>query len=65
VKVESGTMIARGADVIVTLPGLDAQPGLACWVEGGFIGVAFNCLIPLGELIGWLKDQRETQRVAR
>ena len=65
VKVESGTFIARGADVIVTLPGLDPQPGLACWVEGGFIGVTFNRLIPLGELVGWLKDQRETQRVAR
>ena len=62
VKLECQTMIATGSDLIVTLPGLDPQPALACWVEGGFIGVAFNRLLPLGELVGWLHGQRETQR---
>jgi hypothetical protein len=57
-KVECGTILPKGADVIVTLPGLEPQPGIACWVEGGFIGIAFNRLIPLGELVAWLNEQR-------
>jgi len=62
VKLECQSVLPKGADVVVTLPGLEPQPGLACWVEGGFIGVAFNCLLPLGELVAWLHEQRETQR---
>lgn len=62
VKIASETVIPRGADVIVTLPGIEPQPGIACWVEGGFTGITFNRLIPLGELVGWLQVQRETQR---
>jgi len=65
VKLESASILPRGADVVVTLPGLEPQPGLACWVEGGFIGVTFNRLIPLGELVSWLHEQRATQRIAR
>jgi PilZ domain len=64
-KIESETILPQGADVIVTLPGLEPQPGLACWVEGGFIGITFNRLLPLGELVSWLHDQCETQRVVR
>jgi hypothetical protein len=63
-KVACETILAQGADVVVTLPGLDPQPGIACWVEGGFVGVAFNRLLPLGELVTWLHNQRETQRQA-
>jgi len=61
VKLECQTILPKGADVVITLPGLEPQPGLACWVEGGFIGVAFNRLLPLGELVAWLQEQRETQ----
>jgi hypothetical protein len=64
VKLECATVLPQGADVIVTLPGLDPLPGLACWVDGGFLGVTFNRLIPLGELITWLQEQRDAQRVA-
>ena len=64
VKVECQTILPHGADVIVTLPGLDPQPGLACWIDGGFIGVTFNRLLPLGELVSWLQAQRESQRGA-
>ena len=65
VKIETGTILPRGADVVVTLHGMEPQPGLACWVDGGQIGVSFNRLIPLAELVAWLSEQRETQRVAR
>ena len=54
--------LPQGADLVLTLPGLEPQPGLACWIDGGFVGVAFNRLIPLGELVAWLHEQRETQR---
>ena len=64
VKIACETIIPRGADVILTLPGVDPQPGIACWVEDGFAGISFNRLIPLGELVGWLQGQRETQRSA-
>ena len=64
VKIACETIIPQGADVIITLPGIDPQPGIACWTEGGFTGITFNRLIPLGELVGWLQGQRETQRSA-
>jgi hypothetical protein len=64
-KIKSETILPRGADVIVTLPGMGPQPGLACWVDNGFIGVSFNRVLPLGELVSWLQEQRETQRAAR
>jgi hypothetical protein len=64
-KVECETILPLGADVIVTLPGMDPQPGLACWVDNGFIGVSFNRLLPLGELVSWLQEQRESHRLSR
>ena len=63
VKLESQAILPRGADVVVTIPGLKPQPGLACWIDGGFIGVTFNRLLPLGELVSWLQDQRDVQRL--
>ena len=64
VKLRCETIVPPGADVIVTLPGLEPQPGIACWNDRGFIGVTFNRLLPLGELVGWLQVQREEQRNA-
>lgn len=61
-KIACETILPRGIDVIVTLPGLEPLPGVTCWVDGGFIGVSFNRLLPLGELVHWLHGQREYQR---
>jgi hypothetical protein len=61
VKIRSEAILATGADVVVTLPGLEPQRGIACWCEGGFTGITFNRLIPLVELVAWLQVQRETQ----
>jgi hypothetical protein len=63
-KIECETLVPQGADLVVSLPGLEPQRGIACWVEGGFVGVAFNRLLPLGELVAWLQQQREYQRGA-
>jgi hypothetical protein len=64
VKIRCEAVVPPGADVIVTLPGLDAQPGIACWNDNGFTGITFNRLLPLVELVAWLHDQREAQRTA-
>lgn len=62
VKIACETLLPQSADVIVTLPGLPPQPGIACWTDGGLTGITFNRLLPLGELVTWLQAQRETQR---
>jgi hypothetical protein len=62
VKVACETVLSQGADVVIGLPGLEPQRGIACWSEGGFSGIAFNRLIPLSELVAWLQQQREEQR---
>lgn len=61
-KIRTDTIFAQGADVIVTLPGLQPQRGIACWSEKGFAGITFNRLLPLGELVEWLHQQRALQR---
>ena len=64
-KIACETIIPRGSDVVVSLPGLEPQPGLACWVEDGFVGISFNRLLPLADLVSWVQEQRDTQRAAR
>jgi PilZ domain len=64
VKVECETVLPQGADVIVTMPGLEPQPGIACWTDNGYSGITFNRLIPLNELVAWLHQTREAQRSA-
>ena len=61
-KIRCETVVAPGSDIIVSLPGLEPQPGIACWNDNGCIGITFNRLLPLAELVAWLQDQREAQR---
>lgn len=63
-KIRCETIVAPGSDIVISLPGLEPQPGIACWNDSGFIGITFNRLLPLGELVAWLQDQREAQRSA-
>jgi hypothetical protein len=63
-KIHSEAVVSPGADVIITLPGLDPQPGIACWNDSGFTGITFNRLLPLGDLVAWLQKQRDMQRNA-
>jgi hypothetical protein len=64
VKIRTDAMLPQGSDIVVTLPGLDAQAGIACWCSDGHAGITFNRLLPLGELVTWLRQQREAQRTA-
>ena len=63
-KMESATVLGRGAEVIVTLPGLEAQPCVVRWNEAGFSGITFNRLLSLPLLVAWLEDQRSAMRQA-
>lgn len=62
VKVALETVLPNGTDVVLGLPGLEPQRGIACWTDSGFTGITFNRLIPLPELVSWLKQRRELQR---
>lgn len=64
VKIRTHAMLPQGSDVIVTLPELDAQAGILCWMSNGYAGINFNRLMPLNELVAWLHVQRDLQRTA-
>ena len=64
VKLESSRIIDKGADLVVSLPGLDPQPAAVRWSEEGYLGVTFNRLLPLSELVDWLRATRDQLRAA-
>lgn len=57
-KVDCDTPIESGSEVVVTLSGLEPQPAVVRWSEGGQLGLTFNRSLPLPSLVGWLQDQR-------
>jgi hypothetical protein len=63
-KVQTDVGIERGCDLSVTLPGLAPQPASARWHDGGHMGITFNRLVPLGELVAWLQGVRDGLRAA-
>ena len=64
VKLESAVIIDAGAHLVVSLPGLDPQSATLRWSEGGYLGVNFNRLLPLAELVDWLRATRDQLRAA-
>jgi len=64
VKLETAVVLTKGSDLVVSLPGLDAQPAAVRWTDGGQLGVTFNRLLPLTDLVGWLRAMREQLRAA-
>ncbi|MDP9415503.1 MAG: PilZ domain-containing protein [Pseudomonadota bacterium] len=46
------------AEAVVTLCGLPPLPGVVRWCDGAVAEIAFNQVIPLGELVPWLKEQQ-------
>jgi hypothetical protein len=63
-KLECQTEIPLDAAIVLSLIRLPPQPGVVRWVEGGTIGVSFNRLIPLADLVAWLQQQRDSARAA-
>ena len=64
IKAQSSAVIEFGVDLSVSLPGLPPQPANLRWQEDGHLGIAFNRLLPLAELVGWLQQQRDGLRAA-
>jgi len=64
VKLESAVVVEPGANLVVSLPGLDPQTAAVRWNEDGFLGLTFNRLLPLTELVEWLRAMREQLRAA-
>lgn len=56
--------LPKGAEVVVTLPGLEPLPGVVRWQEGEAFGITFNRVLPLPRLVAWIGDQRERLRRA-
>lgn len=64
VKLETAVVLTKGSDLVVSLQGLDPQPAAVRWTDAGHLGVTFNRLLPLTELVAWLKAMREQLRAA-
>lgn len=63
-KVQCETRLACGSDVVVTLAGIEPQPGMVRWTDEDYMGITFNRMIALPTLVDWLREQRETIRSA-
>jgi len=64
IKVEGDPALEYGCDLSITLPGMEPQPGALRWRHDGHIGLSFNRLLPLAELVGWLQGIRDGLRAA-
>ena len=56
VKVETDQPLAVDTEIVVALEGLQPRAGIVRWSNETSCGIAFNQLIPFGELIAWLKS---------
>lgn len=57
-KVESTRLLAADTAVVVSIPGFDPQPAVVRWSGSGHMGITFNRLVTLSQLIDWLRHQR-------
>lgn len=64
IKVQGNIPLVRDSDVVVTLTGIEPQPGVVRWVDGDQMGIVFNRLLALPTLVEWLRDQRDSIRAA-
>lgn len=63
-KIIADQPLPIGAHVIVTLAGMVPIPGVVRWKDGDRHGIAFNKVLPVATLVGWLHEQRERMRAA-
>jgi hypothetical protein len=56
VKVETDQPPAEDSEIVLTLEGFRPLAGVVRWSKEECCGIAFNALIPFGELIAWLKS---------
>lgn len=63
-KVKGDPAIEHGCDLSVSLTGLEPRPAALRWRQDGHLGISFNRLIPLADLVGWLQGIRAGLRAA-
>jgi hypothetical protein len=63
-KAKGDPALLHGNDLVVSLPGFGPRPAALRWRQDGHLGISFNRLVPLGELVAWLKSVREDLRAA-
>ena len=52
------------SDLSVTLPGMPPQPASLRWSSDDHVGLTFNRLLPLPDLVEWLRSVRDESRAA-
>lgn len=57
-KIRCNMVLASGSSIVLTVPGMEPIAGIACWSDGDHLGMSFNRLLPLAEMVQWLKDRR-------
>ena len=62
IRVECAAAIAVGAEVTISLFGLQPCSGIVRWRSEDCYGVTFNRLVPLPALVSWLQEQRARLR---
>ncbi len=63
VKVKLEQPVGEG-QAVVSMAGFRSLEGAVRWSAEGYVGIAFNQVIPLGELIPWLKEREQDRRAA-
>ena len=64
VKLQGSAELAPSSDLAVTLPGLPTQAAALRWTGDGYIGLTFNKLLALPELVEWLRSIRDETKAA-
>jgi len=57
VKIETRAALSVNADVVITPEGLEPIAGVVRWRDDERAGIVFNRIIPLADLISWIKAQ--------
>ncbi|WP_206367510.1 PilZ domain-containing protein [Sphingomonas sp. HDW15A] len=64
VKLQGNVSLDPSSDLAVTLPGLPAQAAALRWSSEGYIGLTFNKLLALPDLVEWLRAIRDESKAA-
>jgi hypothetical protein len=62
IKLAGDVILEPCCDLAISLPGLATMAAALRWQADGQLGVSFNRLIPLPELVSWLQSAREQLR---
>jgi PilZ domain len=57
VKIETDEPLEVGREIVLTLDKFRPVHGVVRWCAEGLAGIAFNQLIPFGELMSWLRGE--------